>query len=99
MRVPAYADRLNDDDRAFTTTEVWQQGFPILFVSHDVDGDWQFMTGGTPEMENGLVIHLRHVFERFPELLELADLPRGWEATRPHPDAPWQRAELVDDRE
>jgi hypothetical protein len=64
---------------------------PILFVSHDDDGDWQFLTGETARKEDAVVVGLKEIVELDSSVATLADLPTGWIATRRSPDAAWER--------
>lgn len=81
---------------AFSTTKVFQENFPILLASHDVNGDWQFLCNTTLDPKNMFVACLGCAFERDKTIAELADLPRGWLATREHVGGPWIREELTD---
>jgi hypothetical protein len=64
----------------------------ILLVTHDEDGDWQFLDGQSVSEEDAAVVSLRHVTLLDPGIIELADLPRGWRASRASPDGPWVRS-------
>jgi hypothetical protein len=64
---------------------------PILFVSHDTDGTWQFLTGEDVKMPDARVVGLGEMVDRDPTLIALADLPVDWEAWRATVDAPWER--------
>ena len=65
---------------------------PILFVAHDADdGCWQFLSGETACEEDARVVALRRIWQLDPSISALADLPPGWEASRPSPDLPWRR--------
>lgn len=68
-------------------------GAPILHVSHDEDGDWQFLCGGIHSEGGcpGKVGSLHHIISLNPGLRELADLCEGWTATRESVHAPWVR--------
>lgn len=72
---------------------VWNQGNAILEVAHDEDGDWSFGTGqearDDEDIADWFLIHLHHVVEAFPDLLEFADLPIGWIAVREVAGASW----------
>jgi hypothetical protein len=61
-----------------STRRVVEDDFPILFVTHDVDGDWQILCGTTNELADGLVMCLGCMFQRDRSIGQLADLPRGW---------------------
>ena len=75
-----------------TTRQIIENSEPILLVSHDDDdGSWQFLTGGSFEVADGMLILLRNMVERDPSLDELADLPLGWQAWRERQGSPWER--------
>lgn len=75
----------------FTTTNVLAGTHPILIVSHDKDGDWQFLCGTTNRSEDGKVVSLESVFKLHPSIAEVADLPEGWRAVRDTEEGPWRR--------
>lgn len=75
----------------YATQEILDLQAPILLVLHDRDGDWQFLPGSDPGLADGVVLHLAHIVERFPNIHELADLARGWGAERSAAGAPWDR--------
>ena len=75
-----------------TTKRVIEDDYPVLLVTHDDDGDWQFLCGTTNETKDGLLVCLDRIVEDHPSVVELADLPPGWQAFRDAPDGPWQRA-------
>lgn len=75
----------------FTTKPVIQAGLPVLLVSHDTDGDWQFLCGTTNQVEDGAVVSLGAMLERDQSLEDLADLPEGWQARRKKVGEPWKR--------
>jgi hypothetical protein len=55
----------------------------ILLVSHDVeDHAWQFTGSTDGNLENARIIALQEAVELDPSVLELADLPAGWQAVR-----------------
>ncbi len=79
----------------FTTVGVLEGRLPILDVYHDVDGDWQFLCGTTNDAADGRLICMGCVYERFPEMGALADLPPGWMAFREDERTAWQRSTYV----
>ncbi len=85
----------NPDLGVFVTEEVFRRGMPILWVVHDGDGDGDWAFGGISDFdeETTSLVHLSHVVARHPELVGLADLPRGWRADRESADEDWQREE------
>jgi len=75
-----------------TTTHVLRGGQPILYVFHDAeDGDWQFHADGPKSMSDCLLVCISTVFRHDPTIAEIADLPRGWEASRTAVGQPWNR--------
>ncbi len=75
----------------FTTVKVVDDGYPVLLVSHDDEGDWQFLCNTTNDTKDARVVCLQYVVENHPSVCELADLPIGWQAMRDGPDQPWER--------
>lgn len=77
----------------YTTAKVAHQDFAVLQVSHDNDGDWQFLDATTEEPGECVLLCLGCVYERDPTLAQISDLPSGWSAFRPHVGAAWERWE------
>ena len=80
----------------FTTTQVFEQTEPILHVVHDEDGHWQFLGSTAGALENAKVIALHEAVDLDPSVLQLAELPVGWQAVRESVKGPWKR-EAIDD--
>lgn len=83
-----------DDPRDYaclSLKSILEDGEPILLVSHDTDGTWQFLTGQDVKMPDARVVGLGEVYELDPSVGALADLPVDWEAWRETPDADWHR--------
>jgi hypothetical protein len=77
---------------ALSTVAVLEEEHPVLVVSHDADdGMWQLLCGTTDDPDDGRLTCLGCLVAEDPTLMELADLPRGWEAWRESVDKPWQR--------
>jgi hypothetical protein len=78
---------------AITTRQIVYDQTPVLLVLHDEeDGGWLFLTGGPFNAADGLVVALKNVVALDSSILELADLPIGWEASRASKEHPWVRA-------
>jgi hypothetical protein len=77
------------DCAVFSVRDIVFGGKPILFVSHD--DDWQFLTGDVVSKEEAAVVGLGEIVQLDPSVLELADLPLGWIATRRSANANWER--------
>jgi len=75
---------------AYTSQRVLKENHPVLLVSHDEDGDWQFLCG-SEDPGKCLIICLGCAFERDRTVGLVADLPVGWKAWRNSIDEPWHR--------
>jgi hypothetical protein len=76
----------------FTTKDAFQ-GAPILFVSHNDDGDWQFHTSDSPKLENAMIVCLEDITKLDTTINELHNLQMGWRAWRKSKNADWEYAE------
>ena len=77
---------------AFTLRSIIFDGGSILYVSHDPDDHgWQFLDGQPIDMANAALVGPGEIVRQDPSVLELADMPPGWSATRAMKGSPWQR--------
>jgi len=76
---------------AFTTKRVLNGSHPILLVSHDNEGDWQFLCGTTNRPSDGKIVCLGDIIKRDASIAEVANLPEGWQAVRNSPTGKWRR--------
>lgn len=67
------------------------EGEPIVFVSHDYDGDWQFHGDQAPSESEPKLVCLESMVSLDSTLESLFDLPRGWAAERKSPKHQWKR--------
>jgi hypothetical protein len=79
---------------AYVTETVDRKEETVVFVSHDRDGDWQFLGDSMRDGGGPLLVCLHHPIDNDPSLQDLHDLPVGWYAERSVPGAPWRRHEL-----
>jgi hypothetical protein len=82
-----------------TTVHITKRGVPILYVSHENDEEggsiWQFHNETIPfAMEDAQLVRLGTIAKLDPSVLEVADLPLGYYATRTAPGAVWQRKKM-----
>lgn len=88
----AFADPPNV--AVFAAASVLSGATPALFVTHESeDGAWQFLSGDTTGTAEIRVVALRTMLAVDPTLVEVADLPFGWMATRASRGEPWTRRE------
>jgi hypothetical protein len=78
---------------AFLSQTVFDKTEPITYVSHDDNGDWQFLGDKMSDGGGPVISCLHHPIDEDATLEELHDLPLNWYATREKPGAPWQRFE------
>jgi hypothetical protein len=81
-------------NRACFTTRRVIDGLPILLVSHDKDGDWQFLCGTTNETKDSALVCLGEMLGTDGTLSEVADLPEGWMAERRMIGDTWVRSKI-----
>ena len=89
------------DTAVFTTVHVMNQQSPILAVYHDLEGDWQFIGEDTGEdyEEIARIISLGEIIKIDKSVLELADLPLGFQASRDSHKDEWVIAKTEYDDE
>lgn len=80
-----------ENTAAFTTRPVLEKGLPVLVVSRDEDGEWQFLCGTTTKSSDCMVVCLGCAYQRDLTLGELLDLPTGWQAQREFVGGAWER--------
>lgn len=72
------------------TTQQALEGDPVLFVYHNEDGDWQFHTSLSPDLDNAKLVFLEQLVKRDPTLNEIYHLQYGWSASRLSINAEWK---------
>jgi hypothetical protein len=81
----------------FTTGNIISGSHSILYVIHDADdGAWQFHSGEGFNQEDCKVVSLGEIVSIDSSILNLADLPLGWMATRKSQNDGWQQSQLVE---
>jgi hypothetical protein len=83
----------SENTAVFTTEGVVSNRDPILYVSHDLEDEaWQFHSGVELRDAVPKVVALRHIVQLDNSVKALADLPKGWIATRESFAKSWQRS-------
>jgi hypothetical protein len=77
------------DKEVFTTRFVMEEGLPVLLVSHDPDGEWQFLCVTTDDEKDARKVSLAFMVDLDPSLADVADLPLAWRAFRDSRESPW----------
>lgn len=84
----------------FVCDNVRLRGMPILHVSHDQEGDWQFLCGGEHDedgADGAAIACLEEVVTLDDSLNELAGLCRLGDARRDRTGAPWKIHDRMED--
>jgi hypothetical protein len=77
---------------AFTMRQVLDGTEPILLVGHDADDHgWQFIGSSDASVPDARIVALEEMVNLDPSVLEVADLPPGWQAVRNGPGLAWIR--------
>lgn len=65
----------------FTTKYVIENNSPIIYVSHDLEGDWQFF-GKEKNLteDDGRIASLGEIVEIEPSIKEILWIPKGMQA-------------------
>lgn len=72
-----------------TTRQIMEKGYPILAILHDDDGAWQVLCDTTEDPNDGMIVGLGCLYERFPILGEFSHMPPGYEAVRKSECTEW----------
>ena len=88
---PEYRFQEPRNTRAIVCTHVLDESKPILMVSHDADGDWQFLCGdeGHTDAKEAKVVSLESVVVRDVSLNELATMCTAHVARREAVGGAW----------
>lgn len=78
---------------AVTTKPVIEGTRRISLVVHSEDNDWQFLCGTTNKPNDGKLVSLDSILAIDPTVALVADLPRGWKASRDSINSDWQYTE------
>ncbi len=75
---------------AITERPVVARNKPILYVIHDDDGDWEFLSSADSTMVEVFTMPLNDMFDFDKSLKTISDLPKGWKATRVDTTKAWE---------
>lgn len=83
-----------DNVGAVTTKFVMSGEHPIVEVLHWDDGDWQFMCNTTDNADDGMVVCMGCLFEKFPWISKFQDLKPGFVAFLNEESGEWLTEEI-----
>jgi len=99
-KAPSYTGVWDDplDPIAITIEEIANGKRPVLLVVHyDGPGGWQFLDGSDLSEQCPHIMPKEELLKVHPELVQLTDLPIGWQAQRKSPKGKWTRSKVADD--
>ena len=67
----------NPNTLCFTCRHILNENKPILYVSHDEDGVWQFLCGENHISEDARIVSLSEIVCIEKNIIELSDLKYG----------------------
>ena len=82
------------DTAVFTCCHILTGGQPVLYMSHDEDGYWQFLCGQEHEESDARLVSLHSIYMSDTSVGLLAELDRGKAAERENTQSSW---EIIDD--
>ncbi len=86
----AWYEEKSNKQIAFTCCHVIEENKPILYVKHDVQGDWQFLCGGNHTIEDARIISLDEALKIDIGLCKLLNLKCGQIAVRESEKSEWK---------
>ena len=76
---------------AVYTSKQVLDGSPILCVYHDEDGDWQFHSELSPNIEDARIVCFDQIVKIDPSVNDIFNLEFGWRAWRESPSNLWEK--------
>jgi len=83
-----YSDNLNL--AVITTTYVMIRKSPIVYVFHNIEDDWQFLSAETVPATEAMLVGLGEIIEFDPTVIEVLNMPLNHEAFRKDKDSGWR---------
>ena len=75
----------------FSCKHIIEEKKPILYVSHDIEGDWQFLCGGNEHTEkDAKIISLKNATDLDQTVNDLFEMPKGVGAERETINEKWK---------
>jgi hypothetical protein len=76
----------------YTTKFVMREDSLITLVTHEIDGSWQFISSEEIQdfRKDGLLVSLKEIEKKDKTIIEVSDLPEGFQATRENKSDKWK---------
>lgn len=87
--------KFSNNPSVFTCSHVLDDGKPILYVSHDKNGDWQFLCGGLHKVEDGRLVAWKEIMQIDPALPDVSSIKKGYYAERDSVGSDWQTKKRI----
>ena len=82
---------VNLNQAVFTSIQIIEKLLPILYVVHDENEDWQFLSGYEKGLDEEIrIISLGEALQLDKKVNEILWLPAGMEAFRKDVDSEWE---------
>jgi hypothetical protein len=75
-------NEIKSNTAVFTTRFVVENNSPILYVTHDDDGDWHFMGDDDITEEDAKLVSVKNILELDSSINDLPSLEEGYRAVR-----------------
>lgn len=86
----------NLNQEVYTLKQVVHTRMPVVYVVHDKEGNWQFLSGGDVLESDLMIISLKQILEIDSSLEGILWMPEGMEATRDGILKEWTTKVFVD---
>ena len=73
----------------FTTTYVVKMKSPIVYITHDEDGSWQFLSSEGADMKEVMLVRLGEIIEIDPSIRDVLYVSPNTEAHRSNIESEW----------
>lgn len=74
----------------FTCLHIIEEHKPILYVTHDIEGGWQFLCGENHTTADGRIVALQEIIKLDPAVCKTSNLKRGQIAVRESKEKEWK---------
>lgn len=79
-----------DDEIVISTKNIINKSVPILNVTHDLDGIWQFLNHDVEvKEEDAVVVSIHEIIKIDPTVIEIINIPRGTSTIRKSVGTQW----------
>jgi hypothetical protein len=78
----------------FSTKQVINEGREILFVFHDIEDEWQFLSPDDVSVEDLMIVTLESILNKDYTVNEILNLKPGYKASRKRVGASWEISEI-----